>query len=168
VCVCVCVCVCVSVCVCVCVCVCVHFVEEEGETFLPVSEGIPTEAELAVLALMMVARLGVIINSSSEWSEISITSAILECLLLHSASASFLRRSVLLAANPGSPNPSGGSPVGTKKQEHYKVSNVSCKCTTLVCLCHRARTRICAVVFEFTHAMIRASMSTHTLQVVEG
>jgi hypothetical protein len=32
----------------------------------------------------------------------------------------------------------------------------------VVCLCHCARTRICAVVCEFTHAVIRASMSTPT------
>ena len=57
-----------------------------------------------------------------------------------------LCRSVLLGANPDSPNPVGGSPVGTTKQEpSYKVSNVSCKCSTVVCLCHRDRALICGV-----------------------
>jgi hypothetical protein len=42
------------------------------------------------------------------------------------AIARILPRSVLLPANPGRPNPAGGSPVGTTKQEpSYKVSHAS-------------------------------------------
>ncbi len=52
------------------------------------------------------------------------TSSILESFL-HCAIANTLLRSVILPDNPDSPNLAGGSPVGTTKQEHYKVSHVS-------------------------------------------
>ncbi len=52
------------------------------------------------------------------------TSTILESFL-HCVIAITLLRSVILPANPDSPNPAGGSPVATPKQEHYKVSHVS-------------------------------------------
>ena len=96
-----------------------------------------------------------------------ITSSILEYFLPSGIVRSHWR-SVLLPDHPGNPTPPGGSPVGTTQQEHYKVSNVSWKCTTVVCLYHRARTRSFDVVFEFTHVIIWVRMSTHTFQLVEG
>jgi hypothetical protein len=63
-----------------------------------------------------------------------------------------------------SPNPPGGSPVETTKQEHYKVPHVSWKCTTVVGLDHRTQWPgpLCSCVWIHTYDHT-PSMSTHTV-----
>ncbi len=128
----------------------------------------PATAACLAIATISAAAVGLLVVDGAELLlPTTITSSIFECFL-HPASARSILRAVVLAANPGSPKPAGGSPVGRTQQEHYKALHAQLKCKAAVCVCHRARTRFCAAVFAFTHASIRASMSTHTLQLVEG
>jgi hypothetical protein len=71
-----------------------------------------------------------------------ITSVFLESFL-HCAIASSLFRSVLLAANPGSPNPAGGSRAGTRKQQSAAYVMKVYNCGLPVPLCSHAHLCCC-------------------------